>query len=179
MLHSKFPSEIWLIFAGNLDVNVSRAASGIFAKAQNEGVKTIHFLIQSWGGQVGEGVFLHNLMKNIPVDVFTYNSGLVASAATTAYFGGKKRFVSANGAFGIHKVSTGGGNANALRGQTLLAQIEDQRTEETVVKHLKLTSEQLAIHAIADLQISAEGAIACGLATEVGDFAPKGPIITI
>ena len=182
MHEEKKRTDVWLVFAGTLDLPISRSALNVFTKASQDGIETIHFLIQSQGGDVNEGVFLYNLIREFPMNVITYNCGFVGSAAATAYLGAKKRVVSANGTFLLHKVTAGvgrTGNALTLKSIRDNVALDDARTENIIKSHLRLSEEQLSVHANSDLFLSEQDAIDCGLATDIGDFSPRGLILNI
>lgn len=177
-------TEAWVAFAGILDLPISRGFVNIFTKAIHDNIKTLHLLIQSQGGDVNEGIFLYNLIQGLPMDVIAYNCGFVGSAATTAYLGAKKRVVSKNGAFMIHKVTAGmvraaNATANSLPALTNSVILDDARSERILQSHLTLTPEQWTVHAMADLHLSADEAVTAGLAHEVGEFAPRGIFLNV
>lgn len=49
--------------------------------------------------------------------------------------------------------------------------IDDKRTEAILRERINLTAAQWDIHRVADLTLTAEDAVACGLA-EIGEFMP-------
>lgn len=176
------PTEIWVTFAGLIDLPISRGVLNVFTRAAFDGIRTVHFLIQSQGGDVNEGVFLYNLISGLPMDVIAYNIGFVGSAAATAYLGAKKRIVSPNGVFLLHKVTAGIGRAGNVKNLKAIVDgitLDDARTENIIKAHLSLTKKQFSVHAHSDLYLSAKQSIECGLATQMGDFKPRGPIINI
>lgn len=95
--------EIWVTFAGIIEISIVRAAFALFRDAVADGVKTVHLLIHSPGGNVSDGVVLHSYFKSLPLELIAYNSGHVASAATTVFLGARRRIVSPHGTFVVHK----------------------------------------------------------------------------
>jgi ATP-dependent protease ClpP protease subunit len=61
--------------------------------------------INSPGGQVFEGLTIHNLLKNHPANVTTYIDGLAASIASVIALAGDKVVMAENALFMIHKAS--------------------------------------------------------------------------
>lgn len=171
------PTEIWVTFAGIIEISIVRGAFALFGNAIADGIRTIHLLVHSPGGNVSDGVVLHSYLKSLPIDVIGYNSGIVASAATTVFLGAKRRIVSPYGIFLVHKTVVPAGHiANAQRLQSAVDGIilDDIRTESILREQVTLTPEQWDIHRIADLTLSASEAIECGLAHEIGYFTPSG-----
>lgn len=174
--------EIWVTFAGVLDLPVVRAMFDFFQKAYLDGVESIHLLMHSPGGGVNEGVALFNYFSTYPIEIVAYNSGSIASAATIAYLGAKKRITSENAVFMVHRTTAGTaniGNAERLKAITSSVEIDDARTESILKSKITLTEEQWSIHNVADLTLTARQSIECGIAHEIGLFAPKGRLFNI
>jgi ATP-dependent protease ClpP protease subunit len=92
----------------------------------------------------------------------------------TAYLGAKYRKTSKYGSFMIHKTFINPINATLDKlkttSQSLL--LDDTRTEGILKERAKLTREQWETHRQGDLWLSADDALAAGIATEVAEFAP-------
>ena len=174
--------EIWVTFGGVLDVPIIRTTFDLFHKAYVDKVETIHILMHSPGGGINEGVGLYNYFRSLPMEIVAYNAGTVASAAVTAYLGATKRIVAPTGAFLVHKTVVpvpNVGSAARLQAAVDSIAIDDERTEAILREHINLTDSQWTVHGIADLTLSASESIQCGLAHEIGYFAPAGPLFNI
>jgi ATP-dependent Clp protease, protease subunit len=169
------PAEIYAVFSGAIDQgSVSSIFRGTTAVIQNSSNSSIHMLMQSLGGGVSEGVCLYNFFRTLPIDLTLYNSGSVSSAAVIAFLGAKKRKVSAHATFMIHRTYSSPQFANASRLQSAAnsAIIDDQRTEAILRENLNLSPEQWEIHKVTELWLTANDAVACGLAHEIAEFSP-------
>jgi ATP-dependent protease ClpP protease subunit len=125
------PSEIYAVFNGPIDQEaVTRIFNGLTAASTNS-VKQFHLLFQSQGGGIGESIALYNFFRALTFDLTLYNTGTVASGATIAYLGAKKRKTSAHALFMIHRTETTTQFANTQTIKSLAdsAVINDQRTE--------------------------------------------------
>ena len=165
-----------------IDLPIARSISQLFVNAANDNVTEIHLLLQSPGGAVNEGVFLYDFIKSFPVDVLAYNCGHVGSAAVSAYLGAKKRFVSPNGTFLVHRTYPAAGNVGAVpKMQSIVSalKIEDARTESILRGSVNMTDAQWAIFEHNDLTIDAEAAIRTGFAHEMSSFSPAGPMYVV
>lgn len=174
--------EIWVTFAGVLETAIVRRAFEILSSAVREDVKTIHLLIHSPGGTVGDGIALYYFMKSLPVNIVAYNSGSVSSAATTFYLGAGRRIVSEHSTFMVHKTIVPVPNMATgprLHAASSAVALDDMRTEAILREHVHLSSEQWDVHRFADLTLSASESIQCGLAHEIGFFSPSGPLLNI
>ncbi len=171
---AKKPEEIWATYCGDINAaNVAKLVGGLNVVASN-GTKRIHILFQSWGGFVGDGVFLYNALKKLSIEVALYNAGQVASAATLAYLGAHSRKTTANAVFMIHK-STYNPNTVGVDKLKALADnlaIDDVRVEEILRAHLRLPEELWTQFRFHDVYLSGKDAVAYGMAEEIGEFSP-------
>ncbi len=165
--------EIYGTFAGNVDqANVQRIFTGMSAAMAN-GVKTVHLLFHSSGGFVGDGVALYNYFCSLPIDLTLYNAGNVASIATVAFLGAKKRKVSAHATFMIHRTMRQELTTAArlkVAAEALL--IDDTRTEAILRAHITLSDERWKELDYHDVVFSADEAVDVGLADDIAEFSP-------
>jgi ATP-dependent protease ClpP protease subunit len=174
--------EIWVTFAGILDTAIVRGFFGLFRDAHAEGVETIHVYIHSPGGGVGDGVALYNYFNSLPMNILAYNSGTVASAAVTAYLGAKRRIVAPTGTFMVHKTVAAIPNVatvSRLQAAAGSVALDDIRTEAILRECVTFSDDQWQTHHLADLTLSAEESVQCGIAHEIGLFAPRGRLFNI
>ncbi len=168
------PEEIWATYCGDINAaNVSKLVNGITI-VSNSGTKRIHILFQSWGGFVGDGVFLYNSLKKLSIEVVLYNAGQVSSAAALAYLGAHSRKTTANAVFMIHK-STHNPNAAGVDKLKAVADnlaIDDIRVEEILRKHLRLPEELWTQFRFHDVYLTGTDAVTYGMAEEIGEFSP-------
>ena len=168
---------VYLVFVGPIDQQNAQRIGQSLNAALSDGNSQIHLMIQSAGGGVGEGVFLYEILRSLPVAVTTYNCGQVCSAAVLAFLGGQSRVCSTSGLFMIHPThfSPQFAFSGTLMRLADTALLEDARIEEIYGRHITLSSEQKAVHAVSDLWLGADEAMKIGLATEVGGFSiPPG-----
>jgi ATP-dependent Clp protease protease subunit len=168
------PSEIYAVFNGPLDQEaVTRIFNGLTAASANS-VKQFHLLFQSEGGGIGEGVTLYNLFRTLPFDLTLYNTGTVASIATIAYLGAKKRKASAHALFMIHRTETTTQFANTQTVKSLAdsAVLNDQRTEAILRQHITIPSEKWHHFDLRDILFTAEEAVKAGISDEIREFSP-------
>jgi ATP-dependent protease ClpP protease subunit len=167
-------NEVYAIFAGVIDQQaVQRIFNGI-ATASNNSVDHIHLLMQSTGGHPGDGVCLYNLFRNLNMGLTIYNCGQISSIATLAYLGAKERKTSAHATFMIHRTYANpvGATSDRLQSVAQTLVLDDQRTEAIFREVIKLSDVQWTSHKYNELWFSADEAIKCNLATEIGEFAP-------
>lgn len=162
------------MFAGSVDNQaVSRFMNSISSAVAN-GVSEAHVLFQSNGGLVGDGVCLFNLFRGVQFDLILYNGGTVCSAAAIAFLGARHRRFSRHATFMIHRSQVPMQNATTVELKHLAHSTgqDDDRMEAIIRECSTLTEDQWNIFHGHNLWLSAEEALAAGIATAIGDFAP-------
>ena len=173
---------VWLTLVGVLEPGLTRAFVLTAAGAIQQGHTAVHILVQSPGGATVDGIFLHNFIKSIPVPVTTYNLGHVGSAANLVYLAAADRVVADTATFMLHRVRaapTHDGTVQAMQALAHTIGIDEANTNAIFERALRLTQAQRDVFALADLVLNAEQALACGLATRSGLFAPGAPLIGV
>lgn len=168
------PEEMWAIYCGDINAaNTAKLMNGLVVVALG-GTKRIHILFQSWGGFIGDGVFLYNSLRKLSIEIVLYNAGQVASAATLAFLGARSRKTTANAVFMIHKGtnSTQGASVDRLKAVAANLTIDDARIEEILRAHLRLPEELWIQFNYHDVYLTGADAVAYGMADEIGEFSP-------
>jgi ATP-dependent protease ClpP protease subunit len=138
-------------------------------------MQNIHLLFQSSGGSVGDGVFLYNLFKSLPIRLTIYNVGSVCSIAVVAYMGAARRVVSPRATFMIHQTTTklAGAPGMIMKGVTKSLITDDERAESILSADITLADgERWSNLDYYDFYFSGKEAVAIGLAHELGEFSP-------
>ena len=97
MADNQLPAEVFAIFCGGIEQATAQKVVNSLTIAMGGKVKHVHLLFQSAGGYVGDGVFLYNLFRSIPIELTLYNVGQISSAGVVAYLGAKRRKTTKNG----------------------------------------------------------------------------------
>ena len=134
-------------------------------------------LFQSGGGNVGDGIYIFNLFRSLPISLTLYNIGSIASIAVIAYLGAAKRITTSNATFMVHRTPVGA-TSGKLQSADNTAILDEKRIEFILQSKLKLPEDKMKLRSVADLSLSADEAVAAGLATSIGDFMPpKGQLM--
>lgn len=168
------PPETYIAFAGLIDQAALQRFFSAVNFAHQSNVEHIHLLLQSTGGGVGDGVCLYNYLRAMTIDLTIYNSGCVASIATIAYLGAKRRKVSAHASFMLHRTQSTLDHANtaALKAFLESSVLNDHLTEVILRTHIKMPAEKWAQLDNNDLFLTAEEAVEYGFADEIAEFSP-------
>jgi len=166
----KAPEEIWAVYCGDITAKLITGLTTVGA----QGTKRVHILFQSWGGFIGDGVFLYNALNKLGVEIIFYNAGQVASAATLAYLGAHGRKTTANAIFMIHKSTNNADSAGTGKLKALATNLsmDDARVESILRIHLRLPEELWTQFNHHDVYLSGEDAVKFGMADAVAEFSP-------
>ena len=169
--------EVYGIFTGPIDQAAAQRISNAMSLAINNGVEGIHLLFQSGGGTVGDAIYLFNLFRSLPISLTLYNIGSIASIAVIAYLGAAKRITTSNATFMVHRIPVGA-TSGKLQSADNTAILDEKRIESILQSKLKLPEDKMKLRSVANLSLSADEAVAAGLATSIGDFIPpKGQLM--
>ena len=177
MKQQTVPRVAYGIFMDDVNqANVSRAIGGI-TSATNNGTKEVHLMLQTTGGLISDAVAFHSFfcaLVGTGIDLTLYNTGYVASAGITVFLGAKKRVASPHSMFMIHRSTWGtpGAAVPMLENQARMLQMEDDRSFAIWRDYLKLLPEKWMQIEQRELWLTPADALECGLATEIGEFAP-------
>jgi ATP-dependent Clp protease protease subunit len=177
-------SEIEMVYAtleGAVDAQMVRKVFEKGAALIKARVKTLHLLVHSTGGFIGDGVAIHNYIKHLPMQVVTYNAGQVSSIAVLVYLAGTVRQVSEGAIFLIHKshiTAPGASTVSQLEHSMRGLNIDDDRTEAIFRNHVNLPPEYWEIHKRGELVLTASEAVKFGLSHAVGYFRPPAGATT-
>lgn len=131
-------------------------------------VSAINVYINSYGGEVGEGLAIYNALKRHKAKVKTYCDGFAASIASVIFMAGDERVMNDSSLMMIHNAwSFVEGNAKELRKQ---ADDLDKITQASVVAykaHSDLTEDEIKALMDAETWILPEEAIEYGFATSI------------
>ncbi len=140
-----------------------------------EGTQAIEVHINSYGGEVAEGVSIYNALRGSGKEVTTVCDGFACSIASVVFMAGKRRVMRPASMLMLHNPSVGAhGTSAQLRKQ---ADDLDAICELSKTAYLMgggIDAETLAQAMDAETWVSPEQAIEWGLATEVLDGADDG-----
>ncbi len=169
------PAEVYAVFCGGIEQATAQKVVNSLTGAINSGTtKHVHVLFQSAGGYVGDGVFLYNFFRSIPIELTLYNGGQISSAGVVAYLGAKHRRTTKSATFMLHRSANSPQFATASRLQHIAKTLvlDDQRTEDIIKSHVQFPQELWDALSAQDVYFSGEEGINFGIADVVGDFSP-------
>jgi ATP-dependent Clp protease protease subunit len=169
------PEEVWCTLTGTVDQAMVQRVFDSFAHAIRTEVKTIHLLLQSSGGFVSEGIALYNYLSNLPIQIIAYNPGGVLSIAVVVFLAAQRRVASDTATFMIHKTHISpepGATAATLNAIANSLNIDNDRIETILHRHIAMPDEKWALHQHGNLTITSREAMDFALIHEIADFSP-------
>jgi ATP-dependent Clp protease protease subunit len=157
---------------------VGRIAAA-FNTAVNSAYDEVYLCFSSIGGLVGDGVYLYNHIRGLPIKCTCHNLGGVYSIAAAVFVAAEQRYCSNHSIFMIHP-TTLGPFQEALTWARLdsamqAALADDHRTEEILRERTTLPDDILSARRVREVFITPAQALEFGLVHEIREFAlPKG-----
>lgn len=131
-------------------------------------VSKIHVYINSYGGEVAEGLAIYNALRRHKAKVVTYCDGFAASIASVVFMAGDKRIMSEASLLMVHNAWTVSvGNAAELRKQADDLDKITRASIEAYKAHSTLSEEDIKALLDAETWILPEEAIEYGFATKI------------
>ncbi|WP_139905621.1 head maturation protease, ClpP-related [Clostridium thermarum] len=140
-------------------------------------VDTINVYINSYGGEVAEGLAIYNALKRHKAKIKTFCDGFAASIASVIFMAGDERIMSNASLLFIHNAWTyAAGNANELRKTADDLETMTQASINTYMQHVNISEEELKEMLDNETWISPQDALSMGFATAiVNDNTSKNP----
>lgn len=137
-------------------------------------VDTINVYINSYGGEVAEGLAIYNALRRHKARVRTYCDGFACSAASVAFMGGDERIMSNASLLMIHNAWTCTvGDQNQLRKDADDLETITQASVNAYLNHVNISEDKLKALMDAQTWISPADALEMGFATSVVALAEK------
>lgn len=140
-------------------------------------VDVINVYINSYGGEVAEGLAIYNQLKRHKATVKTYDDGFACSAASIIFMAGDERIMSNSSLLLIHNAWTyTSGNANQLRKEADDLDTITQASINAYLNYVNITEDELKAMLDAETWIAPAEALEMGFATSiVNDSSNKNP----
>jgi len=150
-------------------------AFGIVKELQSIESDKINVHINSYGGDVSEGLAIYNVLKNSKSKVVTYCDGFACSAASVIFMAGDERIMNSASLLMIHNAWTcAAGNANEFRKQ---AEDLDKITQASINAYLNrvnITEDEVKELMDEETWLTAEESTGYGFATKIVEQEESG-----
>jgi ATP-dependent Clp protease protease subunit len=133
-------------------------------------VDVINVFINSYGGEVAEGLAIYNQLRRHKAKVKTYCDGFACSAASVVFMAGDERIMSNASLLMIHNAwCYTAGNHNQLRKNADDMEVITQASVNAYMNHISITEEKLKELMDAETWIAPADALEMGFATSITD----------
>lgn len=151
------------------------SANDIVTRLKGLTAKTIDVYINSYGGEVAEGLAIYNVLKRHSAKITTYVDGFACSIASVIAMAGDVRKMYDNSLLMIHNAwTTACGNAEQLTKAAKDLETINEATKKAYLDVVNISETELKALLDAESWITAEKAVEMGFATEV--VAAKKPV---
>ena len=134
--------------------------------------KALTVRINSYGGEVAEGLAIYNLLKSYAGEVTTICDGFACSAASVVFMAGAKRIMPRSSLLMIHNAWTrASGDANDLRKAADDIEKITQPSIEIYTSVSNLDADEIKVMMDAETWFDADEALGYGFATEISEEA--------
>lgn len=170
-IYGDIVSEAWTW--SESDMNVYRLSQKL---AMLEGVTRINVNINSYGGEVAEGIAIYNALRRHPAQIVTRCAGMACSIASVIFMAGDERIMYPSSMLMIHNASTlTCGTAEELRKAADDTEKITTMSKAAYMEHVSITEEELSALMDAETWISPAEAINWGFATLIEEHADTYP----
>lgn len=131
-------------------------------------VKIVNVYINSYGGEVAEGLAIYNALCRHKAKVKTHCDGFACSAASVVFMAGDERIMSNASLLMIHNAWLyTAGDSKQLRKDADDLEVINQASVNAYMNHVSITEDELKAKMEAETWISAVDALEWGFATSV------------
>jgi ATP-dependent Clp protease protease subunit len=131
-------------------------------------VDVIHCYINSYGGEVAEGLAIYNALKRHKAKVKTYCDGFACSAASVVFMAGDERIMSASSLLMIHNAWMWAvGDPDELRKQADDLEIINEASNNAYLEHVNISKDKLQEMLDKETWLTATEALEMGFCTAV------------
>ena len=146
------------------------AASLSMQLAALQGVKQINVYINSYGGDVSEGVAIYNALKRHSAKIVTYCDGMACSIASVIFMAGDERIMCNPSFLMIHDAWTyAAGNAEDFRKAADDMDVITTASISAYMAHCKISEQELREKMHAETWLTHTQALEMGFATGIMD----------
>lgn len=159
------------------DGDTSVSASALSKQLDELGdVEQINVHINSYGGEVAEGLAIYNALRRHKAKIRTTCDGFACSIASVVFMAGDERLMSSASLLMIHNAFTSawGANANDLRKLADDMDIITQASKNAYLSRASIDEEELTALMDAETWITPADAVDMGFATGVEQFEESG-----
>ena len=125
--------EAYIRFMASVNDQTMNSLCSLVDSAITNEYERIHLMIASTGGGIHAGLDAYNLLKQSPIEIYTYNMGHVESIAVILFCIGDKRFSCEHARFMIHEGEWCFSLIESLTASKMEKRVEDLKTNQNTI----------------------------------------------
>ena len=180
------PELVYVIFSADINPHTTESLIAACVNLSNNGVKKIYLVFSTPGGLVSQGMTLYNVLKSLPIELITHNSGNVDSIGNVIFLAGAKRYACQHSTFMFHGVGFDGqGNVRLeeknLRETLAAVQADQKRIGGVIAERTRIPLNEVSNLFLEQQTQDAAFAVSKGIVHEVRDIQiPAGaPVVSL
>ena len=95
-------SPTFISFCADISMTTAEQLIGVVAAQVSQGVRDIHLLLSTPGGSIKDGITLYNMLRGMPINLTTHNTGQVNSIGNVIFLAGATRYACRVSSFMFH-----------------------------------------------------------------------------
>lgn len=152
------------------------SAFSLTKELENVDAEEINVYINSYGGEVAEGLAIYNALKRHKAKINTFCDGFACSIASVIFMAGDERIMSPESLLMIHNAWTyASGNAQELRKQADDLEVITSASIAAYTERVKITEDEVKELMDAETWMDAKTAVQKGFATKVIERQGENP----
>lgn len=140
---------VYVSFSAEINPNTTESLIGVMANCANEQVKQVYLLLSTPGGNVREGFNLYNVLRGMPFELITHNTGNVDSIGNAIFLAGSKRYATQHSTFMFHGVGFTAQQQQRFEQRDLEERLssllsDQKRIGSIITQHTKVSETEIA-----------------------------------
>ena len=176
----------YISFSAEIVPHTIEALLAATANLVNQGFRDIVLLLSTPGGSVMHGITAYNVLRGLPVNLFTHNVGNVDSIGTVIFLAGSRRHACPQATFMLHGVAFGTASPSQFFERNLQERLQSLRADQQRIaaiyqERAGIDTEQAEQFFLGETTINAPDAVNRGLVHELKqvEIAPGSPVIQL
>lgn len=178
--------SVYVSFSAEINPNTTESLIAAMSHCANQRVRQVNLLLATPGGSVVNGLNLYNVLKGMPFELVTHNSGNVDSIGQMVFLAGKKRYAAPHATFMFHGVGFDISGNVRLEEKNLRERLGSLLSDQTRIGAIIAQNSTLSVEEVAGLFLEAQTkdaawAVDKGIVHEIRDVQiPTGvPVISL
>jgi ATP-dependent Clp protease, protease subunit len=162
----------YISFCAEIVPQTSEALIAAVSNFVAQGFREVHLLLATGGGMVMYGITIYNVLRGLPITLFTHNVGNVDSIGTVIFLAGSRRFACPQATFMLHGVAFATAQPSqfferTLRERLASIQADQERIKAIYSERAGICPEDAENFFLGESTINATDAVTRGIAHEV------------